>query len=78
MDGALFVGGTNSLAGSLGDLNVFNHESPPRFLNAEDTAESDSSSVASSFEKLNDDISFFQEQWLVNRASVSVSVTVSG
>ncbi|CAG7629500.1 unnamed protein product [Allacma fusca] len=63
MDGGPFVGGTNSVSGTLGDLNVINHESPPRFLMTEDTAESDTSSVASSFEKNNEDFTLFPEQW---------------
>jgi hypothetical protein len=38
-------------------------ESPPR--GTDDTAESDSSSVASSLEKLQDDFSMFPELWYV-------------
>lgn len=40
-------------------------ESPPRLT--DDTAESDSSSVASSLEKIQDDFSMFPELWWVDK-----------
>jgi len=53
------VGGSNLSLSAMGESSL--GESPPR--GADDTAESDSSSVASSLEKLHEDFSLFPEPW---------------
>jgi len=60
LDGASSVLGSFG-AGTLSDLEIPEHESPPR--TTEDTAESDTSSVASSLERLHEDSALFSEQW---------------
>jgi len=59
-DGTSLSFGSNS--GSLSDLAILEGEMP---MFTEDTMESDSSSVASSFDKLLEDFTFFPEQWFV-------------
>jgi len=58
LEGTLMSVGTNG-GSSIPDLSWGSHESPPR--GADDTAESDTSSVASSL--LHEDFSLFPEQW---------------
>lgn len=65
-DGLLSAGGTNLAVSLIGELSAISHESPPRGGNnggADDAAESDTSSVASSLEKLHEDFSLLPEQW---------------
>lgn len=82
-DGLLSAGGTNLAVSSLiGELSAISHESPPRGGNnggvggGDDAAESDTSSVASSMEKLNEDFSLLPEQWYENYRSSSASVKI--
>jgi hypothetical protein len=61
-DGALSAVTSGFGTGNLSELAVLGQDSsPPRIT--EDTAESDSSSVASSLERLNEDFTLFPEQW---------------
>ncbi|ODN00515.1 Histone-lysine N-methyltransferase 2C, partial [Orchesella cincta] len=60
-DVILSAGGTNLAVNYIGELSAISHESPPR--GGDDAAESDTSSVASSLEKLHEDFSLLPEQW---------------
>ena len=61
VDGALVAVLGSFGAGNLSELGVPGQESPPRIT--DDTAESDTSSVASSLERLHEDFTLFPEQW---------------
>lgn len=60
VDAGNAVGGSNLVSMNTGDVSI-GYSPPPR--GTDDTAESDTSSVASSMEKLHEEVSLFPEVW---------------